>query len=218
VRRGLVVVAVLATAAACTASARATQASPTEVVVGTIATELAGRPVSAHCHTVRNWSALAARYRSNADDLWSYVDGTTTDGTDFFPTDVVDLSPQACAALDAYRAAPAALRGRHCAKRYLKALVLGACPHYAERLVAIEAIAHESQHLKGIRSEATAECYGVQYHAIVSQRLGATVAQARAMASDYFAFIYPTLDREYRSDECRAGGSLDLNLNASFPA
>lgn len=216
-RRGFVVVAVLATAATVTTSARATQASPTEQLVGAIATELAERPVSAHCHTVRDWSALAARHSSNADDLWSYVDGTTTDGRDFFPSDVVELSPQACAALAAYHAAVPAARGRRCATRYLRALVLGACPRYAERLVAIETITHESQHLKGIFSEATAECYGMQYHATVSQRLGASAAQARAMAIDYFAFIYPTLDPEYRSNECRQGGVLDLDLSGGFP-
>lgn len=216
-RRGFVVVAVLATAAAFTAFAQATHVAPTEKLVGAIATELAGRPVSAHCHTARDWRALAARHESNPDDLWSYVDGTTTDGTDFFPSDVMDLSPQACAALAAYRAAAPVARGRRCAKRYLEALVLGACPRYAERLVAIETIAHESQHLKDIRSEATAECYGMQYHATVSQHLGATTAQARAMANDYFAFIYPTLDPEYRSKECRDGGALDLNTGSSFP-
>jgi hypothetical protein len=214
VRRGFVVVAVLATAAAFGVSAGATPVSPTEQLVGAIATELAERPVGAHCRTAREWRALAARHRSNPDDLWSYVDGTTTDGTDFYPGDVVELSPQACAAIAAYRAAPG---GRQCASRYLKALVLGACQRYAERLVAIEAVAHESQHLKGIRSEATAECYGVQYHAAVSQRLGATAARARTMATDYFAFVYPTLDREYRSPECRDGGALDLELAGGFP-
>jgi hypothetical protein len=217
VRRGIVVVAVLATAAAVATAAHASQVSPVEALAGQIASDLAGRAVSANCHDARAWSVLAAQQESNADDLWSYVDGTTTDGTDFFPNDVIELSSQACAALDAYRAAPAAARGRRCARRYLKSIANGACPRYAERLVAIETIAHESQHLKGIRSEATAECYGVQYHATVSQRFGATAAQARAMAIDYFTSIYPILDAEYHSAECRQGGALDLNLSAGFP-
>jgi hypothetical protein len=222
--------------------------SPLEELVGQVSSELAGRSVSAICNDAPEWASLAVQRGNSSDELWGYVEGMTTDGTDFVPGDVMQLSTQACAALEAYRTGA---RSKPCkvdrgaevrTERYtvrvkrkvngkvrtvlvtktrevpVRVTVVNLCLGYEERLLGIETVAHEAQHLKGIGDEATAECYGLQHHAVVSQRFGATAAQARTMALDYFTLVYPSLDAEYRSPECRDGGALDLNLGAAFPS
>jgi hypothetical protein len=64
------------------------------------------------------------------------------------------------------------------------------CHDYMNRVFALQTISHESQHLAGIRDEATAECNGMQQLAWFAQRFGATLQQARQMAGDYFRDFY----------------------------
>ena len=66
----------------------------------------------------------------------------------------------------------------------------GVCPDYQNRVFALQAISHESQHLAGIQDEATAECNGMQKLGWFAQGFGATADQARQMAYDYYTTFY----------------------------
>lgn len=83
---------------------------------------------------------------------------------------------------------------------------------------AINTLVHESMHLRGITSEAQAQCYAIQADAWAVARLGGTEAQGDAVASFVLA-LQPALPGEYQSGECRAGGALDLTpQTAAFPS
>lgn len=79
-----------------------------------------------------------------------------------------------------------------------------------EQVIAVHVLTHESRHLAGDRSEAVAECRAMQSDADVAERLGATPAQARALATTYATTVYPRMPADYRSDSCRRDGALDL--------
>jgi hypothetical protein len=64
------------------------------------------------------------------------------------------------------------------------------CPDYDNRVFALQTLSHESQHLAGVRDEATAECQGMQKLPWFAEQFGATPAQARQMAVDYFTRFY----------------------------
>jgi len=66
----------------------------------------------------------------------------------------------------------------------------GVCHDYMNRVFALQTISHESQHLSGIRDEATAECNGMQQLAWFARHFGATAEQARQMAGDYYRDLY----------------------------
>jgi hypothetical protein len=75
----------------------------------------------------------------------------------------------------------------------------------------VAALAHESQHVRGIFDEAVAECYGVQAIAATTVALGRTGSEGRFVASLYWRNAYLRQDEPaYRSEECRDGGGLDL--------
>ncbi len=78
------------------------------------------------------------------------------------------------------------------------------------QIVAVHVVAHEAQHINGIRNEAVAECIAVQLNYLVAEKLGATPEQAREFQRRYFAEFYPWQSDEYVSGECREGGELDL--------
>ncbi len=66
----------------------------------------------------------------------------------------------------------------------------GVCPDYQNRVFALQTISHESQHLLGIRDEATAECNGMQKLSWFARQFGATAAEGRQMAEDYYRDFY----------------------------
>ena len=76
---------------------------------------------------------------------------------------------------------------------------------------ATTALAHESYHLRGVRNEAAAECYGLQSTAFVARRLHAPPAYAERLATYTFWNVRPPVDYGYFSPECRDGGTLDLH-------
>lgn len=82
-------------------------------------------------------------------------------------------------------------------------------------VVAVHVLAHESQHLAGVQSEAVAECYSVQTTEQAALLLGATAAQARALAVQYATQVYPRMPDDYRSADCKDGGMLDLHPDSS---
>ena len=76
---------------------------------------------------------------------------------------------------------------------------------------ATSALAHESFHLRGVRDEAAAECYGLQATALAAERLGAPPAYAERLGTYTFWNVRPPVDYGYFSPECRDGGALDLH-------
>jgi hypothetical protein len=78
-----------------------------------------------------------------------------------------------------------------------------------DEIIAVHVLAHESYHLFGILDEARTECMSVQNTARTAEMLGATATQARSLAERYWTEFYPRLPNEYRSNDCRDGGSLD---------
>ena len=75
---------------------------------------------------------------------------------------------------------------------------------------ALVVLAHEAQHVLGIRNEAKAECYGMQRLAPLAQALGANASYARELSDLFWTRMYPFEPPAYRSSECRPGGALDL--------
>jgi hypothetical protein len=117
------------------------------------------------------------------------------------------LDPGVCADLAAFRATPTAYDPAAC--------TTNACLNQAADTVqAIQTISHESYHVLGWQSEATAECYGMQSIWYTANRLGATITLAQRLAQFYWKELYPlrraSSHPEYWSAECRDGGKLDL--------
>ncbi len=106
-------------------------------------------------------------------------------------------------------------------------LTHGVCGHLAsyldggqalpsdDEVIAVHVLAHESYHLFGIVDEARTECMSVQNTARAAEMLGASQEQAQALAERYWTEFYPRLSDDYRSTECRNGGSLDRHPASS---
>lgn len=82
-----------------------------------------------------------------------------------------------------------------------------------QQVIAVHVLTHESMHLTGQADEARAECAAVQRDVRTATLLGATPAQARALAVEYWREVYPTLPDAYRSTDCVQGGALDEGLS-----
>jgi hypothetical protein len=79
------------------------------------------------------------------------------------------------------------------------------------QVVAVHVLAHEAEHLAGEHDESVAECYSVQTTEQAARLLGADADQARALACRYVAEVYPYMPDGYRNDQCKDGGTLDLD-------
>ena len=125
------------------------------------------------------------------------------------PGRVALLAPRVCSTL----------RGLWAGRRPLLActqLGHGQCGSAVLRLAwAASALAHESYHLRGVRDEAAAECYGLQATALAAERLGAPAAYAERLGTYTFWNVRPPVDYGYFSPECRDGGALDLHPTSS---
>ena len=77
--------------------------------------------------------------------------------------------------------------------------------------VAVNVLSHEAWHLAGERNESVAQCYALQSNEDTAIRLGATAAEARAIADFVVRRVQPVLPPEYKTTECRDGGPLDLD-------
>lgn len=78
-----------------------------------------------------------------------------------------------------------------------------------EQVVAVHVLTHEAMHLAGTLDEARAECEAVQRDAQTARLLGASPADARALALDYWRAVYPRMPDGYRSGSCAAGTGWD---------
>jgi hypothetical protein len=153
-----------------------------------IAGDLAGRRVAVHCPGF----------------LGSLVNVRTEGGSVQFdgngrPANFTKLSPETCKSL------------RRIDRFDFSCLARRDCTFKQFRTAwAVHTLAHESFHLRGISSEAMTECYALQNTAFVAERLGVDDATAQRMQRWVYVRGYPNEPDEYRSDECRDGGELDL--------
>jgi hypothetical protein len=92
---------------------------------------------------------------------------------------------------------------------------------FSQTARSLAVLAHEAWHLRGVRDEATTECYALQSGVELGQRLGLSEGTARRMMRQQLAenALRGGASVEYLLDAgCRDGGSLDLNPGASvFP-
>jgi hypothetical protein len=79
-------------------------------------------------------------------------------------------------------------------------------------------LAHEAQHAVGVKNEARAECYAMQYVEPLARLLGANASYAALLEDFAWTRIYPVEPPGYSSPDCRPGGSLDLRKRvAAWP-
>jgi hypothetical protein len=160
-----------------------------------IESTLAGRPVKVDC---------PGFLRSLVDTRGN--SGSVEFGADGRPGNTTHLESSVCGDLSAY----AKTR-----KRADFACIYGAerCSEKVERAVtAVLVLSHEAQHLRGIRDEATAQCYAIQRMPLAAERLGSPPAEARAIAVHFLEVDQPLVPSEYALPaECRDGGGLDLD-------
>ena len=79
-----------------------------------------------------------------------------------------------------------------------------------EQILAVHTLTHEAAHLAGIHDEARAECTAIQRDVTTMTRLGARRSDAVRQVSSYLTLNYPALPDNYRSDQCKSGGAMDL--------
>jgi hypothetical protein len=85
-----------------------------------------------------------------------------------------------------------------------------------EQVVAVHTLSHEAMHMRGETNEAITECAAMQRDAQMARLLGASPEAGRRLAATYWTQIYPRMPGEYRSDDCKPGGSLD-ELSSDAP-
>ena len=161
--------------------------------LASIAGEIARRPVSVHCQGA----------------VGEAIDVTTESGSVEFdasgrPADVADLKRKVCQRLQNFPQA-----------RMTKSFACLDAPSSCDASVvndaiALDVLAHESWHLEGKQNEAVTECYAQQTVGFVATKLGSDDVQARGLARLVHLLVYPHMPEDYRSDECRDGGALDL--------
>jgi hypothetical protein len=151
---------------------------------GTIASELARRPVQVRC-----------------EGFAGAVDTSPEAGSVRFdnlgqPASYTAVKHDMCAALERYfidMKTPAfgcVAQGVQCSDRIFS------------DVQAVHVLAHESAHLSGIFSESAAECRALHTTAYVAARLGSDPAQAAAVAQYIYLHLYPSMPDEYQSKGC----------------
>ena len=164
--------------------------------LATIASDLAGRSVGVRCP---GFLATLVNVRTEG--------GTVEFDGEGRPASSTKLSPETCKSLQRIDRFDFS-----CVQR-------GDCTFKQFRAAwAVHTLAHEAFHLRGIESEAMAECYALQNTAFVAEGLGIDDATAQRIQTWVYVKGYPNEPDEYRSDECRDGGELDLRPGSpAFP-
>jgi hypothetical protein len=169
-----------------------TEVSRIEPLYTRVVERIAGRSVEVRCWSDEDWAE-----RSDEVAEWTHGEMRPGDWTAYVSWDRerANLSPAICRSL-----------GRWAYERQW--------PDDRSEVFdfawSLKVLAHEAQHLKGIDDEAKADCYGLQAMAEVATGLGIGEDVARSLADYAWRYIYPRASEEYRSDECRDGGELDL--------
>jgi hypothetical protein len=147
-----------------------------------VARELVGHDVTVHCQTTTGAMVDAG------DEL-----GFVPYDANGVPEPTTTLKRDPCRALNAY----------------VKA---GRAHPSLEQVIAVHVLTHEAMHLRGETNEAVAECEALQRDSTTAALLGASAAQATALARRYWASVYPDLPDDYRTGDCVPGGRLDEHL------
>jgi hypothetical protein len=96
---------------------------------------------------------------------------------------------------------------------HLGAYVRGDHAHPSQdEIIAVHVLSHESRHMAGTTNEAVTECQAMQRDAWTAKLLGASPAEALALAQRYWLTVYPQMPDDYRTGECLPGGPLDEHL------
>jgi hypothetical protein len=69
-----------------------------------------------------------------------------------------------------------------------------------DQVVAVHVLTHEVMHMVGITSESLAECAAMQRDPDTASALGASPAEAVALAQRYRAEVYPLMPDAYRGE------------------
>jgi hypothetical protein len=162
--------------------------------LGSIASEIAGRSVEVRCP-----GPLARLFG------WGIAEGSVRFDASGAPADETSIREQSCTELDALAEGRRA-KELACIER--ARILCG--EHGRETAMAVDVLAHESWHLRGVVDEAETECRSLQTMAGTAVRLGATAEQGRALARAQFEGAYPAMPEPYRSGACVDGGELDL--------
>jgi hypothetical protein len=167
-----------------------------QATLASVATELAGRPVAVRCP---GFLKSLVRVRTEPGYVKFDADGQ--------PRNYTELAPETCSAL------------RHIARVDFTCIERQNCGYKEFKVAwAAHTLAHEAFHLRGFQAEAIAECYALQNTAFVAERLGVDTTTAEALQKWVYSDGYPNEPEDYRSDECRDGGRLDLRpQSAAFP-
>jgi hypothetical protein len=177
------------------------RAEAAESRLAVVASEIAGRPVRVHC---QGFVGAALDVSSEAGSVAFDAAGR--------PSDTAELKHGVCTSLSHFTR-DVGTPAYACVQRGT------ACPREVLRSVwAVHTLAHESYHLRGERDEAVTECLALQTTSGIALRLGATLAEARAIGDYVYRHLAPSLPAEYLSPLCRDGGPLDLHPRTSaFP-
>jgi hypothetical protein len=142
-----------------------------------IASELSGRQVTIRCEGLSG-ALIGPRGESGR-----------TEFTGSKPASVSFLREGICQTLHAY-----ARSRKDC---------LLPCEQPLDVAWSLNALAHESYHLAGIRDEARTECAALRAIGFVAHSLGASPQQARAVSAYSFAQLPGRMPAEYSSAACR---------------
>jgi hypothetical protein len=161
-----------------------------------VASELAGRQVGVRC----------PGFLAGLVDVRNEGGHVDFDGRGR-PAGYTVLAPETCKAL------------RHLDRVDFTCIDRGDCKYAQFKAAwAAHTLAHESFHLRGFLSEAITECYALQNTALVAERLGVPTEQARKVQEWVYLRGYPNEPEDYRTEDCRDGGPLDLRPEPStFP-
>lgn len=159
------------------------QASRIDPDLSGLLTTLGGRQGEVRCWSAADWRQRSAEFAASAATPGS--SSRTLAGFLSLDRERINLPGETCNRLD----------------------VLGVSRADA---YAAKVFAHELQHFRGVRDEATAECYGVQTVVTVAAAAGLDGAAARALATTVWSELYPYESPVYRSPVCVDGGPLDL--------
>jgi hypothetical protein len=164
--------------------------------LGEVASLVAGRPVQVRCEDFSDGEIVEP--------------GGVVQFNGSKPADWARLRPDVCSHLVHFMQTPAGAEACLAARR---------CDERTETSAeALKILAHESYHLRGVKNEATAECYAMQAVPRVARALaGVSFADAHALAVIVYLVSYPGMPPAYRSGECRPGGALDLSSGPNWP-
>ncbi len=163
-----------------------------KAIVGGTAPWSDSHALQVRCWSRRDWGPLLAR--TNALFHVTRLPPDTLGYLDLVGDYRINLSASVCKALTEFRY-------EHSRPEGVEELELAR---------ALQTLAHEAEHARGVSREPVAECYGAQRVRRVAIALGADAAYADALAEAYWRDVYPVAPPAYRSSECRPGGGLDL--------